>query len=235
MAELEHEHWWYRGRRAVIRRLLERLELPLDATLLEVGSGSGGNLPLLSEFGDAFGLEPSSHADHPPELRRKVVCGRAPYLPIGDESVDVVAALDVLEHLHDELAALVDCRRVLRRGGWVVLYVPAYQLLWGHEDIISAHLRRYRAGEIRRLLVAAGFEVFHLSYSNMALFPIIAAAKVAKRLLLSDGGPPRSDVSMPPPLLNDLLSIVTEAEAEVAATMSLPFGASVLAAARKLE
>ena len=92
--------------------------------------------------------------------------GRAGHLPFADDTVDVVAALDVLEHLHDELAAIEECRRVLRPGGHFILYVPAYQLLWGHEDVISHHLRRYRRGQIRRLLTAAGFDIVHLGWTS---------------------------------------------------------------------
>jgi hypothetical protein len=123
----------------------------------------------------------------------------------------------------------------------VVVHVPAYQLLWGHEDVISRHLRRYRRGEIGRLLAAAGFDLLHLGYVNALLLPLVAAVKIGKRLLLPVAGAGagagtgvHADVaSLPPPFVNRVLSGILEAEAEVAATAELPFGASILAAARR--
>jgi len=234
MAELEDEHWWYRGRRALVHRLLSRLDPPRNARLLDVGAGSGGNLELLGAFGSVWGVEPSPLGQALGDWRGRLIRGRAGELPFRAASFDVVAALDVLEHLHDELAALDEVRRVLRPAGMLLLHVPAYRWLWGHEDVVSQHRRRYRAGEIRRLLVAGGFAVEHLGYSTTALLPVVAAIKVGKRLFVR-GPEPRSDVErLPARPLNRLLAALAEWEADVAATAELPFGASIVAAARKV-
>ena len=235
MAALEAEHWWYRGRRAVIRRLLSRLDLPADARLLDVGSGTGGNLGLLGERGRVTGVEPSPEAADlgAGAWAGRVVRARAAELPFASGSFDVVAALDVLEHLHDEIEVLDEFHRVLRRGGHVVLFVPAFAMLSGHEDVVSRHLRRYRAGEIRRLLEATRFEVRHLGHATTLLFPLAAAVKVAKRLVFRSG-PARADVgALPPRWLNEALAGLLEAEAEVTATAEVPRGASFVTAARK--
>lgn len=239
MAELESEHWWYRGRRAAIRTLLRRLDPPEGARVLDVGSGTGGNLDLLAELGGettlgrAYGLEPSELGGELGRWRGRLIRGGAADLPFRAGSFGVVAALDVLEHLHDELAALDEMRRVLTPGGLVVLHVPAYGMLWGHEDVVSDHLRRYRVGEIRRLLAAAGFTPLHVGYTFATLLPLIAAVKIGKRLLL-DPTRVRPDVdALPPAFLNDALTALVEAEAEVSGGVELPFGASVLAAARR--
>jgi len=232
MASLEAEHWWYRGRRALVRRLLDRW-VTRPARTLEVGAGTGGNLEMLGEHGPVYGIEPSRLARDLSRARGPMVQGVADRLPFADATFDVVACLDVLEHLHDELAALDEIQRVLRRDGLVVLHVPAYQLLWGHEDEISRHLRRYRAGQIRRLLTAADLTPLHVGYAFTALLPVIAPVKIGKRLLFRSG-PARSDVaSLPATIVNDALSVLVEAEAEITATMELPFGASIAAVARK--
>jgi SAM-dependent methyltransferase len=235
MAELEAEHWWYRGRRALVGRLLERLELGSGARLLEVGAGTGGNLDLLARFGEVWGVEPSAvgAALGRRQWAGRVLRARAAELPFRDRSFDVVAALDVLEHLHDDLAALDEFRRVLRPGGFVVLHVPAYRALWGHEDVVSGHLRRYRAREVGRLLAAAGLEAVHLGYANALLLPVVAPIKVAKRLWFGTGRPRPDIARLPPAPLNRFLTALVEAEAEVAAASELPFGVSVLAAARR--
>ena len=234
LAAIERDHWWYRGRRVLLRRLLRRFPPPSGARLLDVGCGTGGNLELLAESGDVVGVDPSAVAG---EFCRaawagRFARGRVPELPVADESCDVVAALDVLEHVHNDLEALDDIHRVLRPGGRILLHVPAYSFLFGHEDWFSAHERRYRRSEIRRLLLAAGFEIEHLGYSTTLLFPGVVVAKLLKRWLIRDRVEP--DVgTVPPALLNDLLTALVEGEAEICAAHELPFGASIVAVARR--
>jgi SAM-dependent methyltransferase len=244
MAELEADHWWYRGRRRLLELLIDRLLPPpapggpaaTEPRLLEVGAGTGANLEVLARRGRAHGVEPSPECL--PLLRERGQCrvlrARAGELPYRDGSFALVAALDVLEHLHDDLAALDEMRRVLAPGGHLVLLVPSYAALWGPEDVISKHLRRYRAGEIGRLIDAASLTRVHLGYYLATLLAPVALVKIGKRLLQSPDAPPRSDVGrLPPAPLNGLLTALAESEAEVAAQAELPFGTSVLAVARR--
>jgi SAM-dependent methyltransferase len=137
-------------------------------------------------------------------------------LPFADASFDLVTSFDVLEHIDDDVAALRELARVLRPGGRVVMAVPAFPLLWGDQDLVSHHFRRYRWPQLRDCMLAAGLEPLHHSYFNVLLFVPIAAIRLGRRALR----PPRADSTdfrLGPPALNGLLARLFAAEAPLVA------------------
>ena len=129
---------------------------------------------------------------------------------------------------------LRECHRVLKPSGWLLLSVPALRLLWGRQDVLSEHRRRYRRRELRDRVSAAGFEVKRLTYFNTLLFPPILVVRLLMRPLLGrtvrNG---RSDFSFPlPPGLNGLLHRLFAAEAGWLVRHDLPIGVSLLCLAR---
>ena len=143
---VDEHHWWYRGRRRVIRAELDRLPLPAGAHVLDAGCGSGRTLVELVRYGgEVSGIELDTDAA---ELARRrglgeVQVGRLEELPWDDATFDLITCLDVIEHVPDDVAALVELRRVARPGGWLLVTVPAYQALWSHHDEANHHYRRY--------------------------------------------------------------------------------------------
>ena len=119
--------------------------------ILDVGCGTGANLEMLSEFGEAEGVDVSAEALDFCRARglENVKQGEAEHLPYEDESFDLVTGLDVVEHLDDDLAGLKEMRRVLRPDGRALLFVPAFMFLWGVQDDISNHRRRYTIAELK--------------------------------------------------------------------------------------
>jgi SAM-dependent methyltransferase len=237
--ELEGRHWWFVGRRKIFLRLLER-ELPPAARpieLLDFGCGTGAFLEHLERFGtvNAVDGDPSAVAFCHQRGRDEValVPPGAP-LPFADDAFDLVTTLDVIEHIDDDVAALGELHRVLRPGGRLLVAVPAYMFLWGKQDEVSHHKRRYTARTLRAALEAAGFAVDRTSYFNTLLFPPIAAVRVGRRLLRRAGGAAsaQSDFELGPPALNRALGALFGAEAAVVAKRGLPFGVSLLALAR---
>lgn len=229
-------HWWYRGRRRILRAELEALDVPADSRLLDAGCGSGQTLPLLSEFGTATGVDPDAHSVALAVANgRRAVVGALPRLPFGDGAFAVCTCLDVLEHLADDRAALVELRRVTADEGVLLVSVPAYPLLWSDHDVANEHVRRYRASTLRSVAKAAGWSVARMTYFNSLLLPAAATVRLAgrfRRVHRTD----RSDLHLSPPALNGLLEWPLRIEAAYLRTGArLPAGLSLLAVLRRVE
>src|SRR5215217_6649895 len=109
MAEHDERHWWFRARRQVIAELIRRkASLPSAAQRVEIGCGTGHNLPMLGEFGsiDALEVDPIARGMAEKRLRRTVLSSPLPALKgLPDNTYDMIAALDVVEHIPDDTAA----------------------------------------------------------------------------------------------------------------------------------
>ena len=154
-------------------------------------------------------------------------------LPYAAETFDLVTMLDVLEHIPDDAGALAEAMRVLRPGGLLMLAVPAYRFLWGAQDEVSRHVRRYTVPELGARMKAANFAVRRLTYFNTALFPPIAALRLLRRFIPATRSD-ESDFHAPAPgPINGLLAAIFGSEAALVARHDLPFGVSILGLAEK--
>jgi len=237
MFRIEQSHWWYTGRRKILTRFVEdicRRVTDRRPRILDVGCGTGANLLMLSKFGDAEGVDVSEDALAFCRERglANVKLGAAEALPYDDGTFDLVTALDVVEHLDDDLAGLREMRRVLRPGGRVLLFVPTFMFLWGLQDDVSNHRRRYRMPELQRVLEQAGFEVERTTYANITFFmPILAMRK----LMRLTGIKAESENNINVSALNGVLARVLGAESFVLKHMNIPFGVSGLCVARNAD
>ena len=234
MVALEGRHWWFLGRGALVHALVERectLRGGRVSRLVDVGTGTGWLLqrflPLAHE---AVGIE---HDPIPLELARSrgldVRDAPATALPLEDASVDVLTAIDVLEHLDDDVAAGRELRRVLAPGGAAVVTVPAYQWLWSPRDALHDHRRRYTRASLRATLEAAGLHVDRSGYMITFLLPLAIVERLAARLLRRDG----DDLRLPPAPLNAALRRIVAAERGQVLRGGFPFGLSVFAVAAR--
>lgn len=235
MFRIEQSHWWYTGRRKILASFIEdicRRVTDRRPRILDVGCGTGANLLMLSKFGDAEGVDVSEDAlafCRERELEN-VKLGAAEQLPYDDDTFDLVTALDVVEHLDDDLAGLREMRRVLRPGGRVLLFVPTFMFLWGLQDDVSNHRRRYRMPELGRVLEQAGFEIERTTYANITFFmPILAMRK----LMRLTGIKAESENNINVSAFNGMLGRMLGAESFVLKYMNIPFGVSGLCVARK--
>ncbi len=234
MFRVEQSHWWYTGRRKILAQFVEeicRRVTDRRPRILDVGCGTGANLLMLSQYGDAEGVDVSEEALAFCRERGldKVKLGAAEELPYEDGTFDLVTALDVVEHIDDDLAGLREMRRVLRPGGRVLLFVPTFMFLWGLQDDVSNHRRRYRLPELQRVLEQAGFEIERTTYANITFFlPILAMRQLMRLTGIKTDSENNINVSA----LNGVLGSVFGAESWFLKRMNLPFGVSGLCVAR---
>lgn len=238
--EIEDRHWWFRGRRAIFLRLLDRCLPPAargERQLLDVGCGTGAMLRHLERFGSPIGIEAEEEAVRLCRTRRvgAVQLAETPPLPFEGDRFDLVTMLDVLEHVDDDVEMLREVERTLRPGGMLLLSVPAYRFLWGLQDEVAHHKRRYVAREVRERVEAAGLQIGRLSYFNTILFAPIAVVRLLRRVKT---GPPdvRSDFDMTKSgRLNEVLARIFASESRLLERADLPFGISIVALAFKPE
>ena len=231
-AEVEGRHWWFVARRAIVGETLRSLGLPQPARLIELGSGTGGNLGLLSSFGEVLAIEPDAGARNHAQSRYPAVAHRASLAGLtGQEAFDGAVALDVIEHLDEPAADLRKLGAWLLPGAPLVVTVPAHPWLYGAHDRYLQHRRRYSAAALASDLARGGFLVEHISPMNaVALLPAAAVRAVEALRPPADG--PRG-MGVPPRPLNALLTRLFAAERHPLVRRLLPVGLSWLAVARR--
>lgn len=234
MAQTESQHWWFAARRTILGELIAGFNLPAQAQILEIGSGTGGNLEMLSRFGHVSAMEMDetarSIAATKTGRRFDIRAGACPAdIPFDGQKFDLVCLFDVLEHIEEDVATLVALRGLLAPQGRLLVTVPAYRWMWSKHDEFLHHKRRYSATELQTKIAAAGMRAEKVSYFNTLLFPLAAAARFKDRLF---GSATASGTGVPPSPVNFLFREVFGAERFLLNKLSLPFGVSLFAIIR---
>lgn len=231
MLELDEHHWWYRGRRTIVRAEIERLELPPAMQVLDAGCGSGRELQDLAAYGAVHGVEldPDAAAYAASRGLGEVKVGRVEELPWASDKFDLITCLDVLEHVPEDHRALVELRRVSKPGGWLLATVPAYPALWSLHDRANHHFRRYSRRTLREAVVLAGWELRRMTAFNSLLLGPAALVRLAQRRRYPDSNY-SPELELVPPWLNGLLERPLQAEALwLSKGRTLPAGLSLMA------
>ena len=228
MAAHDSTHWWYTARRDILADYLAREgDLPKDARILEIGCGTGHNLPMLAAFGtvDAIEIDPAARDIASARLGKPVGAAPLPELTgVERGSYDLIAVLDVVEHIADDVAALKAMAECLKPGGKILITVPAHQWMWSAHDVVNHHHRRYSKAGLTSVIRAAGLEPRKLGYFNSLLFPLAAAARLAGRLTGKDD----SDDSPPPKIVNTLFEAIFRLERHLVGRVPLTPGVSII-------
>ncbi len=235
--QIEKEHWLMIVRRMIARDALEANvdKKPQETAVLDFGCGSGLFVEELTAEGyQAHGLDISEEA-----VKFGILQGRknlgvldAHKINFPDNTFDAVFGMAVLEHLEDERWALKEIERVLKPGGVFILMVPAYQFLWGVQDEVAHHYRRYTKGTLlHKITTATSLKKVRSSYFNTFLFLPIAGVRLLSKLFGVKGR--ESDFDINSPFFNKLFFSIFNAERKLLTRVSFPFGVSALAVLRK--
>lgn len=233
--ELEETYWWFVGRRALARQMVERYADREGLRLLDAGCGTGGTLSKMIGLGELHGFDFSPYAL---AFTRKrgfdlLAAGDLTAMPYREGSFDAVLSCDVLEHVEADRAGLVEMARVLRPGGHLVLTLPAHQFLWSEHDEALDHRRRYSARQVRAMLQEAGLDVVKLSPVVTAAFLPILFFRLIQRLRRHRPDEPKTDLRVLPRPLNNLLIGTLKLENWWLRFANLPVGTSLVAVGRK--
>lgn len=207
-----------------------------DAALkiLDVGCGTGLNTKDFEHFGEVYGLDASEAALRFCSLRgsTRLLRGSADKLPIKDESFDLLCALDLLEHVEDDIGAIKEFHRILKPGGYLILTVPAFMFLWSGHDVALHHKRRYNKRILVNNLKLGGFFVTMNTHWNVILFPGVALLRVINKRKGNRVG--EEDLLEMNQLINNVLLQVLRIENLVIKHgVNLPFGVSILCICKK--
>jgi SAM-dependent methyltransferase len=235
---VEPSHWYYAGKRALLRYWLEKVGPPQPSdVLLDCGAGTGRFALEWQDRCRVFVLD-----DHEEALRmlrarfrpEQVLSLSGDAVPLPDQSLDYVTALDVLEHVPDDQAVVQGFYRLLKPGGIAAVTVPAGMALWSDWDEALHHFRRYNRSQLRRLFPREQWDVIFVNYTNVVAYPVVWLIRKWRRLTgpaqVKAGGA-RSEDKIPPGPLNAALKWLFVGLGKV--RVPFPFGVSLILVARR--
>ncbi|MDO8555707.1 MAG: class I SAM-dependent methyltransferase [Nanoarchaeota archaeon] len=226
MYEVEDTHAWFRAKREMLLLLLKKFSRP-GAKILDVGCGTGVIASALAKNNAVVGLDISAQALAFARKRDASISwikGDAQAVKFKPNSFDVVLASDVVEHVKDDVKALENMHRVLKPGGKVIITVPALEMLWGRDDDLVHHQRRYTRSSLKRVLRRAGFKVDFLNYWNVLLFPAVLVYKWRNK---------EHSVAPVAGIMNKLAFGILKLDTWLIRHVWMPFGVSLVVVASK--
>jgi SAM-dependent methyltransferase len=243
MYSMEDRYWWFQGRLSIVRAILDGYmrDQPRKGRVLDVGCGTGLVLNALRAW-EPVGIDFSPLALQFSQRRgaANLLRGDVTELPIVSDSMDLVLALDLMEHIEDDKRLTDEFFRVLRPGGYLMATVPAHQFLWSDHDVALHHFRRYSHEGFRHLLTNAGFDPVKYSFGiSFTYFPIVAFRLLQRAWQRSHGveapARPRTHLIPLPHSLNRLLISILKFEGFLLRHINLPVGISLMTLCRKPE
>lgn len=231
---IQKQHWWFVTKKDIVLDTIDRhIKLQEDCKVLDIGCGSGLMLNALDQLAETSGMDMSDEAIQFSQeiFRGPIKQGWLPdNVPFPNESFDLITALDVVEHIDDDIGSLKAIRHLLKPSGKAIITVPAFMFLWSSFDDMNEHKRRYTLPELRQKLNNAGFQIEKISYFNFLLFPLVYLVRKLNNIIGRDGA---SDVDMPSKAMNYALKNIFGLEKFLLRVCNLPFGVSILAIVKK--
>jgi len=239
MSFFETEYWWHKGKKYLIEHLLNKFfskDRHGKLKIFEIGCGTGEISKMLQKYGTVSGLDISETAAD--EYERK--CGIRPL--IGDinelnleslkNSFDLILALDVLEHVQDDIKAMERVKFLLKKDGVFFINVPAYKFIWSEHDEALQHKRRYSTYELTEKLKRAGFNIELNSHFVCMSFPLIAFYRVWGNFFGKSAFPKTTYIKLPKKL-NTIMYKMLQVETKLLTKFRLPLGSTITVVAKQ--
>jgi SAM-dependent methyltransferase len=235
--DVETRHWWFRSRRNYLLDLIK--DAPKDSKVLDIGCSSGIFLKDLEKLGfkpeNLFGVDISEKAIANCKANGLENCFvmDAQNITLA-ETFDIIIASDCLEHLRDDEKALKNWINLLKTGGKMYVFVPAFMSLWSYHDEVNMHHRRYTNSELRSKIKAENLEIQKAGYWNFFLFlPVYAFRKISAVFQKNKTG--ESDIAIGNALVNNALLRLIIVENKLLKVVHFPFGVSTFCIAKKVS
>lgn len=235
--DVEIDHWWFKSRRNYLLDLLK--DAPKDSKILDIGSSSGIFLKDLEALGfkneNLFGIDISEIA-----IANCKANGIANAFVMDAQNItlaetfDIIIASDCLEHLQEDVKAIKNWKTLLKIGGTLYVFVPAFMSLWSYHDVVNMHHRRYTKSELKAKIVAENLEIIKSSYWNFFLFmPVYLFRKISANFQKNKSG--ESDITIGNPVINSALLNLIGLENKLLKVVDFPFGVSTFCIAKRVS
>jgi len=235
----EQAHFWFRGFRQYVKPMIARATVGVASPrILDCGCGTGSNLEMLRQYGDAAGFDlTSTGVAFAHQHGHRVARASIGDIPFASGRFDLATSFDVFQCLPEEVerAAIGEMSRVLKPGGWMLLHVAALEMLHGRHSVLSQEVRRYSPSRLRSVVEGGGFRVERLTFDHASLLPILLPVRAWHRLSARDGKIPagEGEITVPSPPVNAALSALVSLEALALRAVNMPIGSSLMCLAQK--
>lgn len=250
---MQKEHFWYKSRHyfifsRLLRILTQEKRNIADLAMIDLGAGCGGWIHYLQKkitpppselaLGD-LSIEALN-------LAREVVDPTTSLYhndlktPTWQDRWDVIFLLDVIEHIHDDVAVINNCRDALKPGGLMIITTPALHFFWSYNDEIIKHYRRYSKKDYQQLAVKTGVELIESRYFMTFLSPLLYLSRI-RPPDLSTMSEEEINIHLlkthriPNPIINRVLELIFNLETPLNRFFPLPFGTSILTVLKKSQ
>lgn len=224
----QEKHWWFQARKKIIDEIICEINFKKKINILDFGSGSGVNIDILQKYGEVDIQEKNKIARL--NLKKiKNINKIYSSLKIKKNYYNLILVADVIEHIKDPKVLLRILKKTIKKNGYILITVPAYQFLFSTKDKVLKHYRRYNKKTLKQTIDE--FTLVEMSYFNALLFiPIIAIILFNK--ILNINYIKRVETT-PHFIINKILFYIFSFEQIILKYLNLPFGLSIYALIKK--
>ena len=239
LKKIQNTHWWFTGKHHIVMDMYETFcETNAQDKIFDVGCGMGITLTALHQKGEVYGMDFESDAVEYCQMlfdqdysEEHIKVGSLPYNIPFQEEFNTIVALDVLEHIEDDVAALSELFKHTKVGGNLLLTVPALMSMWSGNDVLNHHYRRYEYEELKEKIEDAGYEIKKISYYNSYLFlPAYLVRKIKNILKITSSD---ANINAKDSWINRLLGYIFRSETRKLKKGNFKIGVSLIVIAQK--